>query len=65
MTEWKRLNGDDVEDLSNTILSDISNSDTEDLEFYIGGDSQWNNGKVKFTVVIFMIKKGKGGRGYY
>ena len=65
MTEWKRLNGDDIEDLSNTILSDISNSDSEDLEFYIGGDSHWNNGKVKFTVAIIMIKKGKGGRGYY
>ena len=41
MTEkWKRLNGEDIEDLGNTILSDIAHSDTEDLEFYIGGDSQ-------------------------
>jgi len=65
MKQWKRLNGDTIEDLGNTILSDIANSDTEDLEFYIGGDSQWNNGKVKFTVAIIMIKKGRGGRGYY
>ena len=66
MTEkWKRFNGGDIEDLGNTILSDIANSNTKDLEFYIGGDSQYNNGKVKFTVAIIMIKKGKGGRGYY
>ena len=54
-----------MEDLGNIILSDIANSDTGDLEFYIGGDSHWNNSKVKFTVAIIMIKKGKGGRGYY
>ena len=63
--KWKRFNGEDIEDLGNTILSDIAHSDTEDLEFYIGGDSQWSGGKVKFTVAIIMIKKGKGGRGYY
>ena len=63
--KWKRFSGKDIGDLSDTILSDIANSDTEDLEFYIGGDSQWNNGKIKFTVAIIMIKKGKGGRGYY
>ena len=39
MTEkWKRFNGGDIEDLGNTILSDIAISDTEDLEYYIGGD---------------------------
>ena len=63
--KWKRFNGDNIEDLGNIILSDVANSDSEDLEFYIGGDSQYNNGKVKFTVAIIMIKKGKGGRGYY
>ena len=65
MKQWKRLNGDTIEDLGNTILSDIANSDTEDLEFYIGGDSQASLNNVKFTVAIIMIKKGKGGRGYY
>ena len=65
MKQWKRLNGDTIEDLGNTILSDIANSDTEDLEFYIGGDSQSSLNNVKFTVAIIMIKKGKGGRGYY
>ena len=66
MTEkWKRLNGEDIEDLGNTILSDIADSDSEDLEFYIGGDSQASLNNVKFTVAIIMIKKGKGGRGYY
>ena len=40
MTEkWKRFNGEDIEDLGDTILSDIASADTEDLEFYIGGDS--------------------------
>ena len=66
MTEkWKRFNGKDIEDLGNTILSDIASSDTEDLEFYIGGDSQSSLNNVKFTVAIIVIKKGKGGRGYY
>ena len=65
MTEWKRFNGDSVEDLSNTILTDITTAGTDNLEFYIGGDSQANLYNVKFTVAIIMIKKGKGGRGYY
>ena len=65
MNQWKRLNGENIEDLGNTILSDIATSDTEDLEFYIGGDSQASLNNVKFTVAIIMIKKGKGGRGYY
>ena len=65
MTEWKRLNGDSVGDLSNTILTDITTAGTDDLEFYIGGDSQASLYNVKFTVAIIMIKKGKGGRGYY
>ena len=59
MSQWKRFNGEDIEDLGNTILSDIANSDTEDLEFYIGGDSQWSAGRIKFTVAIIMIKKEK------
>ena len=62
---WKRFSGDSVEDLSNTILTDITTAGTEDLEFYIGGDSQASLNNVKFTVAIIMIKKGKGGRGYY
>ena len=65
MTEWRRFNGDSVRDLSNTILTDITTTDTDDLEFYIGGDSQASLYNVKFTVAIIMIKKGKGGRGYY
>ena len=65
MTEWRRFNGDSVRDLSNTILTDITTTDTDDLEFYIGGDSQASLNNVKFTVAIIMIKKGKGGRGYY
>ena len=65
MTEWKRFNGDSVEDLSNTILTDITTAGTDNLEFYIGGDSQANLYNVKFTVAIIMIKKGKGGGGYY
>ena len=65
MEKWKRLNGENIEDLGNTILSDIANSDTDNLEFYIGGDSQASLNNVKFTVAIIMIKKGRGGRGYY
>jgi len=65
MTNWKRFNGEDIGDLSETILSDITTADTDDLEFYIGGDSQSSMNKVKFTVAIIMVKKGKGGRGYY
>ena len=63
--KWKRLNGNNIEDLSDTILADIVTAETDNLEFYIGGDSQWAGGRVKFTVAIIMIKKGKGGRGYY
>ena len=63
--EWKRFSGDNVEDLSSTILTDITTAGTEDLEFYIGGDSQASLHNIKFTVAIIMIKKGKGGRGYY
>jgi len=65
MTEWKRFNGESVGDLSSTILTDITTAGTDDLEFYIGGDSQASLHKVKFTIAIIMIKKGKGGRGYY
>tara|TARA_Y100001973_G_C5177634_1_gene323010 strand:+ start:1304 stop:1777 length:474 start_codon:yes stop_codon:yes gene_type:complete len=65
MTNWKRFNGNDIGDLAETILSDITTSDTDDLEFYIGGDSQSSMNKVKFTVAIIMVRKGKGGRGYY
>ena len=64
-SKWKRFNGDSVGDLSNTILTDITTAGTDDLEFYIGGDSQASLYNVKFTVAIIMIKKGKGGRGYY
>jgi len=63
--EWKRFSGDNVEDLSSTILTDITTAGTDDLEFYIGGDSQASLHKVKFTIAIIMIKRGKGGRGYY
>ena len=52
MTNWKRFNGNDIGDLAETILSDITTSDTDDLEFYIGGDSQSSMNKVKFTVAI-------------
>jgi len=62
---WKRFTNEIIDDLGTQILTDISNSPTEDLEFIVGADSQWSKGRVTYTSVIIMLMNGKGGRGYH
>lgn len=64
-SQWYRLNGNQLDfSLEETILSDISKT-SKDLKFYIGSDSHTANKKTIFSVVLVILKKGKGGIGYY
>ena len=62
---WNRFYGTKIDNLEQTILTDISNTLTNDLKFIIGSDSHWSKGKITYTVVVVMLMNGKGGRGYY
>jgi len=62
---WHRFYGENIEDLEQTILTDVTEVSTDDLEFIVGADSQWNKGRITYTVVIVMLMKGKGAKGYY
>ena len=62
---WKRFDNQVIDNLEETILTDIANVSTDDLSFIIGADSQWAKGKVTYTVAIIMLMNGKGGRGYH
>ena len=62
---WHRLDGSPLKVyLFDTLLSDISKTNSN-LSFYIGADSQYAYNKVIYSVVLVMLKKGRGGRGYY
>ena len=62
---WCRLNGKQLDNsLGETLLSDISQT-SEHLKFFIGSDSHSTTKKTIFSVVLVMLKKGKGGMGYY
>ena len=64
-SQWYRLNGNQLDfSLEETILSDISKT-SKDLKFYIGSDSHTTNKKTIFSVVLVILKKGRGGIGYY
>ena len=62
---WHRFYGEKIDDLEQTILTDISETNIDNLKFIVGADSQWAKGKVTYTVVIVMLLDGKGARGYY
>ena len=55
MFDWKRLTGEEVHDLSETLLTDIANSPTDNLKFYVGCDSLWDKRKLTFTTAIINI----------
>ena len=65
---WKRLTGEKIEEIEKTILSDIeaiSIDDRNEIEFYVGADSQRADHKITFVTAIVMYRNGKGGNGYY
>lgn len=62
---WKRISGEYVSNLEETLLVDISRIDTNDLKFYVGADSQYSKGKIKYTVVLVVKKGNNGALGYY
>ena len=63
--KWYRLDGNYLNNpLFDTLLSDISKTE-EKLKFYIGADSHYSYNKVIYSVVLVMLKEGRGGRGYY
>lgn len=62
---WKTFNNKHIDNLEETILTDIANTSTNDLTFIVGADSQWSKGRVTYTVVIIMLMNGKGGKGYH
>jgi len=62
---WKRISGEYIPDLEETLLRDISRTDTNDLKFYVGADSQISNGRTRYTVVLVVRKANKGAQGYY
>lgn len=62
---WNRFYGEKIDDLEQTLLTDISEAPTTELEFIVGADSQWAKGRVTYTVVVVMLLNGKGARGYY
>jgi len=62
---WYRLNGQRLDNsLEHTLLFDISKT-SDQLNFYIGSDSHSTTKKTIFSVVLVMLKKGRGGIGYY
>ena len=62
---WHRLNGAKLsKTLEDTILEDVANADSP-LNFYIGADSNYSHKKIVYSIVLVMLKKGRGGRGYY
>ena len=62
---WRRLDGTELnKSLEDTILEDVSRTDSP-LNFYIGADSHYSHKKVIYSVVLVMLKEGKGGIGYY
>ena len=62
---WRRLNGSQLDlSLEETLLTDISKI-SENLKFYIGSDSHYSNNKVVYSIVLVLLKKGKGGLGFY
>lgn len=65
MTQWQRFTHEAVQDIKETILMDIANAPTDKVEFFVGSDSQFKKGKIKYITAIVMTFDGKGGRGYY
>ena len=62
---WHRLSGAQLKlTLEETLLADISKI-SEKLKFYIGSDSHYSNNKVVYSVVLVLLKEGRGGLGYY
>ena len=62
---WHRLNGEAIKgSLEETLLLDISRTDGK-VKFFIGADSQYRYKKVIYSIVLVMLKEGKGGIGYY
>jgi len=62
---WHRLNGVQlIKPLEDTILEDVSKTQSS-LSFYIGADSHYSHKKVVYSIVLVMLKKGRGGIGYY
>jgi hypothetical protein len=62
---WKTFNNKHIDNLEETILTDISNAPSNDLTFIVGADSQWSKGRVTYTVAIILLMNGKGGKGYH
>jgi len=62
---WQRFTHEAVPDIEQTILTDIVNAPTKKLTFFIGSDSQFKKGKIKFITAVVMLFDGHGGRGYY
>lgn len=66
-TIWRRFSGDFLnETLETTLLKDIAKAPTDVvLKFYVGGDSQYHKGVVKYVTVLILRMCGKGAIGYY
>jgi predicted RNase H-related nuclease YkuK (DUF458 family) len=62
---WQSFKHKQIADIEQTILTDIANAPTKTLTFFIGSDSQFKKGKIKFITAIVMLFDGHGGRGYY
>ncbi len=65
MNTWQTFKHKKIDDIEQKILTDIANAPTDTLTFYIGSDSQFKKGKIKYITAIVMLFDGKGGRGYY
>ncbi len=62
---WQTFKHKPVTDIEQRILTDIATAPTRNLTFYIGSDSQFKKGKIKFITAVVILFDGNGGRGYY
>lgn len=65
-TKWHRFSGTKIDDLRQTILSDIEKYQNDyELKVIVGADSQVTGHSINFTVAIILLRIGHGGIAYY
>lgn len=65
MKNWKRLTGEKINDLGETVLADINSYPDSDIKFYCGCDSQVIKQRILYVTVIVLYRAGNGGVAYY
>lgn len=65
MKNWKRLTGEKLENIKDTILADVAKYPDKEIKFYVGCDSQLIKHKIIYVTAIVLYRQGNGGLAYY